>query len=128
MITIPKKHFCKLEASIDKALNTKGSSKDRPADRSKILPTCWEPDTSILNSVKGKSPSWGGRVSHRGGAWRGALLLLTIFFQNPPHQNRCPPMGHPPIWKTTPPPLKHETPFHEMIPRKRKINNNLKSS
>ena len=27
-----------------------------------------------------------------------------------------------------PPPLKHDTPFYEMIPRKSTINNNLKSS
>ena len=56
------------------------------------------------------------------------------FFRNPPHQNRCSPWGTPhlkmnsPIWKTTALPLKHEAPFHEMIPRKSAINNNLKSS
>ena len=27
-----------------------------------------------------------------------------------------------------PPPIENETPLHEMIPRKRKINSNLKSS
>ena len=32
-----------------------------------------------------------------------------------------------PIWKT-PTPLKREVPFHEMIPRKNTLNNNLKSS
>ena len=30
--------------------------------------------------------------------------------------------------KQTPPPLKRETPFHEMILRKSTINNNLKSN
>ena len=59
------------------------------------------------------------------------------FFQNPsPRRNRCPPtVQHPPplkneappIWKTTPHPLKHETPFYEMIPWKSTINNTLKS-
>ena len=31
-------------------------------------------------------------------------------------------------WARFPPPLKHEAPFQEMIPRKKAINNNLKSS
>ena len=49
-----------------------------------------------------------------------------------------PPMGHPlpphlkmklsPSEKQPPPPLKCEVPFHEMIPRKSTLNNNLKSS
>ena len=55
----------------------------------------------------------------------------------PPDQNRCPSHGVPPHLKMKchPPPhylkkllpLKHETPFHEMIPRKSTINT-LKSS
>ena len=60
------------------------------------------------------------------------------FFWKPPSK-LMPPMGYPPyknedapIWKTTPPPshppLKHEVPFHEIIPRKGTVNNNLKSS
>ena len=55
---------------------------------------------------------------------------LTIFFENTPHQNRCPPWGTPSLKMKFPrlPPLKHETHFHEMIPRKSTINNNLKSS
>ena len=45
-----------------------------------------------------------------------------------------PPKGHPPLKNEVPPsekqipPLKCEAPFHEMIPRKNTINNNLKSS
>ena len=57
--------------------------------------------------------------------------ILRIFL-NPPYQNRCPSPPHPHL-KMKPPPsekqpplLKHETPFHEMIPRKSAINNNLK--
>ena len=57
---------------------------------------------------------------------------ILRFFSNP-HQNRCPPWGippllkmkTPPIWKTAPFLLKHETPLHEMIPRKSAINNNV---
>ena len=48
-----------------------------------------------------------------GGAWAPHLI---IFFKTPP-----------PTWKTTPHPLKHETPFYEMIPWKSTINNPLKS-
>ena len=56
----------------------------------------------------------------------------SIYFSNPPP----PPWGTPTPLKNEPPhlknnpspPLKHETPFHEMIPRKSTINNNLKSS
>ena len=58
------------------------------------------------------------------------------FFSNPPPPSKpMPPMGHPsfknegpPSEKTIPLPLKREAPFHEMIPRKGTINNNLKSS
>ena len=44
----------------------------------------------------------------------------------PPLKYKAPP----PIEKQTltPPPLKSEAPFHEMIVRESKINNNLKSS
>ena len=41
-----------------------------------------------------------------------------------PHLKMKPP--HPK--NNPPPPLKHETPFHEIIPRKSTINNKLKSS
>ena len=60
-----------------------------------------------------------------------------MFFEPPPHQNRCSPFEHPPprlkkeappSEKQPPPPLKREAPFHVMIPRKSTINNNLKSS
>ena len=57
------------------------------------------------------------------------------FFLKLPHQNRCSPHGaHPPLKNEAPPypkdksPLRREVPFHEMIPRKSTINNNLKSS
>ena len=61
----------------------------------------------------------------------------TTFFEPPPPiKSNAPPMGSPllkneaphPNLKTTPPALKSEAPFHEMIPRKSKINNNLISS
>ena len=48
------------------------------------------------------------------------------FFRTP-HQNRCPPWGVSPL-KNEAPILKHEATFHEMIPRKSTINNNLKSN
>ena len=59
----------------------------------------------------------------------------TNFFKNPPSK-LMPPMGCTPFLKMKPspsekqplPPLKCEAPFHEMIPRKRTITNNLKSS
>ena len=65
----------------------------------------------------------------------GGCPLSYDFLWPPPHQNWFPPpwdaLPHlemkPPIWKMNSP-LKHETPFLEMIPRKSTINNNLKSS
>ena len=61
--------------------------------------------------------------------------IQQIFFEKNAHQNWCPHEAPPqlnndpppPIWKTIPP-LKHEVPFHELIPRKSTINDNLKSS
>ena len=59
------------------------------------------------------------------------------FFETPPPTKTNPPHGVSPHLKMKPPPppsekqtlpLKHETPFHEMIPRKSTINNNLISS
>ena len=56
------------------------------------------------------------------------------FFRNPPHQNWYPPWGIPPLKNEAPhlknnlPPLKHEAPYHEMIPRKRTINNDWKTA
>ena len=84
----------------------------------------------FLHHIAGGFPIVGGM---------GGTSHLPIFFKSPPHhQNRCPPWGTPlplkmkpsPSEKQTPPPpqLKHETPCHEMIPRKSTINNNLKSS
>ena len=58
------------------------------------------------------------------------------FFRNPPSKP-MPPMVRTPHLKmspaphlknTPPPPLKREATFHEMIPKKSTINNNLKSS
>ena len=76
------------------------------------------------------------RVSHSGGHGGDTPPPSYDFFsKTPPTKTDAPHMEHPPllndppIWKTKPPPsLKHETPFHEMLPRKSTINNNLKSS
>ena len=62
--------------------------------------------------------------------------ILLIFSKTPPTKTDVPHMEHAPHLKMTPqsekqpppPSLKHETPFHEMLPRKSTINNNLKSS
>ena len=52
------------------------------------------------------------------------------FFRKTPHQTSCSSIGHrlPHLKMKPPTPLKREAPFHEMIPRKSTINNNLKSS
>ena len=65
---------------------------------------------------------------HEGGAPQS-----YAFFKNPlPPPKLMPPHGVPPHLKMKRPPpltpLKHETPFHEMIPTKSTINNNLGSS
>ena len=62
----------------------------------------------------------GSRVSHSvGGGGHGGRPHLTIFFEEP-----CPPLKNDPprhpIWKKITP-LKHETLFHDMIPRKSTI-------
>ena len=57
------------------------------------------------------------RFSHNGGA------PLSFFWPPPPNLKMKPPH-----LKNNPPPIENETPLHEMIPRKRKINSNLKSS
>ena len=69
---------------------------------------------------------WGSGFPIVGGSMRGVPPILQ-FFLNSPYQNRCPPWGAPSL-KNEAPRLKHETLFHEMIPRKSTINNNLKSS
>ena len=55
---------------------------------------------------------------------------LMIFFENPPTKTDALPLKNEPLpsEKETPLPLKHETSFHEMIPRKNTINNILESS
>ena len=63
-------------------------------------------NNSCLNSTK-------GRVSHSGGGGHAPLLKI----ETPPSEIQTPPR-----------PLKRETPFDGMIPRKSIINNNLKSS
>ena len=75
-------------------------------------------------------PEWG----------TGAPPPSNSFFRKPfPPSKPMPPMEHlltslkneaPPSGKQTPPPstLKREVPFHEMTPRNRTINNNLRSS
>ena len=64
----------------------------------------------------------------------GVLPHPAIFFENPPLKTDAPLWGilklkneARPSEKQIPP-LKHETPLHEMIPRKSTINNNFKSS
>ena len=70
------------------------------------------------------------RVSHSGGTWGAPTPILWFFSKTllpkpmPPHLKMNP--SH--LKKKTPPPLKHETSFHEMIPRKNTINNILESS
>ena len=85
---------------------------------------------------------WGGHFFNsslqRWEAWGAPPLPIVCFFSKTPPSKPMPlPMGRTlhskiksPIWKTTPPPppLKRKAPFHEMIPRKSAINNNLKSS
>ena len=80
-------------------------------------------------------------VAEEGGEEGGWVVPPILqFFWAPTNQNQCPHMGRPnpylkmkpPIWKENPK-LKWlietiETPLHEMIPRKRTINNNLESS
>ena len=75
----------------------------------------------------------GPRVSDSGGGGMRGATHPTIFFTPPPSP---PPHTHTdtlkneaaPHLKKISPPLKCEAPFHEMIPRKSTINNNLKSS
>ena len=70
------------------------------------------------------------------GAWGAPPAHPTIFLETPsPIKTDAPPWGVTPHLKMKPPPsekqtppLKREAPFHEMIPRKSTINNNLKSS
>ena len=62
------------------------------------------------------------------GAW-GVLPPYPMILKTPPIKTDA-PHGAPPHLKMKPlpsekhPPLKHEAPFHEMIPRKSTINNN----
>ena len=54
--------------------------------------------------------------------------LLKLSQNQYPH-GAPPPLKMNPLSEKHPPrPLKHETPFHELIPRKSTINNHLKSS
>ena len=80
---------------------------------------------------------------NQGGLFKASLSFKAYsgaFFENPPTKTDVPPMGHPLHLKMKPPldlrnkppppppSLKHETPVHEMIPRKSTVNNNLKPS
>ena len=72
------------------------------------------------------------RVSHSSGV--GGPLSYDFFQPPPPTKTNAPHGVPPPLKNEAPPsekqplPLKHETPFHKMIPRKSTINNNLNSS
>ena len=74
------------------------------------------------------------RAFHSGGHGGRRPPLNLNFFSKTPYQNQCHPMGCTPHLKLKPahlknkppsPTLKSEAPFHEMIPRKSTINNNL---
>ena len=71
---------------------------------------------------------------YRGGGHGGHPPNPTLFFENLLSKPMSLPMGCTPHLKMKPPsekqtpPLKRKAPFHEMIPRKSTINNNLKSS
>ena len=75
-------------------------------------------------------------VSLSRGGMRGHPPPSNDFFRTPPPSKPMPPHGalapnlkmKPPHLKNNPPSLKREVPFHELIPRKGAINNNLKSS
>ena len=69
-------------------------------------------------------------VSRSGGAWGECDPHPNFFFGNPPIKTNAHHGAHPHLKKkhTPRPPLKREAPFHEMIPSKSTINNNLKSS
>ena len=71
---------------------------------------------------------WGSGFPIVGGHKRGVPPYDDFFLKSLPPKP-MPPMGVPPPrpLKNEAPPLKHETPFHEMIPIKSTINNNLKS-
>ena len=83
---------------------------------------------------KRKYPKY--RVSHSGGGMGGVLPPSYDFFRNPrpPAKPILPPWSTPPHLKRKPhlknkaSPLKRETLFHEMIPRKSTITNHFKSS
>ena len=64
-----------------------------------------------------------------GRAWGGCSPYPTMFLKTLPHQTWCSSMGRPPhhLNMKPPTPLKCEAPYHETIPRKSTINNNLKS-
>ena len=74
------------------------------------------------------------------GAWQAPPSSYNFFLKLPSIKTDYPHEGAPPLKNEAPhlknntpppppsPPLKHEAPFHEMIPRKSTINNNLKSS
>ena len=96
------------------------------------------------NSSKWVTFSWGSKETKAGflivgERWRGIGCGGTPppsnnFFWNPPIKTDAPPWGTPPLKMKPPsfekqtPLLKREAPFHEMIPRKSTIINNLKSS
>ena len=70
------------------------------------------------------------------GAWRPLPHILQFFLKTPPpiktdapHGAPLPPLkDEPPHLKNNLPPLERESPFHNRIPRKSTVNNNLKPS
>ena len=65
-----------------------------------------------------------------GTAWGDAPPSILQFFSKNPPSNLMPFHGAPPtqLKNDATHPIEREAPFHEIIPRKRTINNNLKSS
>ena len=102
----------------------------------KTVNSCFFTCMQLQNAVKHfkfKSQYSGFSKVGGGGASPSSPPSYIFFWPPLPHQNWCSSWGAPSPLKNeawtsenTPPPLKHEAPFHEMIPRKSTINNNFK--
>ena len=92
----------------------------------KVTETCYIKYKSYRNMLSISGFPIVGGAWERGGCPGCPPPPSQKFFLNPPpfHQNQCPlpgtppPPPPPPRLRMKPPPLKHETSFHEMIPRK----------